>query len=113
MKRLVMITLSTLILSGFAAPTLAGELTAINSKTARQVNQISPFALVTGGYQGYFKDQGIPAGSRFISKIRTNRIKAEDLVKSAIARGRLSKDTLNDRAYLSHVRSLMDDLDRN
>lgn len=112
MKRLLMITLSTLILSGLAAPTLADELTAINSSSARKVNEISPFALVTGGYQGYFSDQGIPSSSRFTTAIRANKIQAEDLVKSAISRGRLSEDTLNNRAYLNHVRSLMESLDR-
>ena len=113
MKRLVTITLSTLLISGFAAPTLAGELTAINSNTVGGISEISPFALVMGGYQGYLKDQGIPSSSRFLTGIRANKIKAEDLVKGAIAKGRLAENTLNDRVYLSHVRSLMNDLDRN
>ena len=40
-------------------------------------------------------------------------IQARDLVEAAIAQRRLSADTLEDKAYLSHVGFILDNLDKN
>ena len=122
MKRLIISTLSLLALSTLAAPAFAGEISfkksnrniiAANTVTQRQTTDITPFNLVTGGYQGRFTNQGIPSGGAFISQTRSDRIEAEDLVQAAIASDRLSADTINDAKYLSSVDSLLENLDRN
>ena len=119
MKRLIISALSALTLTTLVAPAIASEATASaqnlnrNVVASRNIIEITPFNLVTGGFQGRFTNQGIPAGGIFLSQIRTNRIEAEDLVKAAIASNRLSEDTLQDRAYLNHVEDLLENLDRN
>ena len=113
MKRLVISTLSALALSSLVAPAFASEIAVAKSKTASNINEITPFALVSGSYQGRFTNQGIPAFHAFLRAVRTDRIEAEDLVQSAIAAGRLSEDTLNDSSYLNSVDALLDGLDKN
>ncbi len=106
-------TLSALSTSIFAVPVLANDIVRVNSFTPNNLVKISPFNLVTGGYQGLFKAQGIPSSASFVMGIRNNKITAEDLVKSAIAQGRLSEDTIDDTSYLNEVQFVMDGLDRN
>ncbi|MDJ0742894.1 MAG: hypothetical protein QNJ32_05975 [Xenococcaceae cyanobacterium MO_167.B27] len=92
---------------------MANEIVRLNYVSRRNIVEITPFNLVTGSYQGMFKYQGIPSSASFITAILANRIDAEDLVRSAIAKGRLSEDTLNDTSYLNRVESLMNGLDKN
>lgn len=110
MKRFLIGTLSTLLLSSLTLPVLAENI-AISSSEARNITEISPFNLVTGAYQGRFENQGIPSSGMFLSKIRSNKIEAEDLVKSAISAGRLSANTINDLSYIHSVETLMNTLD--
>ncbi len=107
MRHLIISTLSAIALSSIVAPAFANEVV-----SPRKINQISPFSLITSGFQGRLKPHGIPGGTIFLSKIRSNRIGAKDLVQSAISSGRLSEDTLNDTEYLSQVDSLLNSLDR-
>ena len=113
MKRLVISTLSALALSSLVAPAFASEIAIAKGKTNSNINEITPFNLVSGSYQGRFTNQGIPAFHAFLQAVRTERIEAEDLVQSAIAAGRLSENTLNDSSYLNAVDALLDDLDKN
>ena len=113
MKRLVISTLSALALSSLVAPAFASEIAAVNRNNTRNINEITPFNLVSGSYQGRFANQGIPSFHAFLQAIRTDRIEAEDLVQSAIAAGRLSEETLNDSSYLNSVDALLDGLDKN
>ena len=71
------------------------------------------------GYQGYFTNQGIPSNGAFARAVHTGRVSAEDLVQGAIseagtqsviAQGRLSPETINDRAYLNSVESHLNTL---
>ena len=111
MKRILIGTLSTILLSSLAFPALADQVT-LSSREARNIVEISPFDLVTGAYQGRFEDQGIPSSAVFLAKIRSNKIEAEDLVRSAISAGRLSENTLYDRDYLNSVETMMNNLDK-
>ena len=119
MKRLIVSALSALTLTTLVAPVIASESTASAQNpnrsvvASRTIVEITPFNLVTGGFQGRFANQGIPGGVLFVTKVRTKRIEAEDLVKAAIASNRLSEDTLQDKSYLNHVEDLLDNLDRN
>lgn len=107
MKRLFIATLSTLVLAA-AAPSYAQEISAANQNTNPDSVQITPFNLVYHGYQGYFLEQGIPSNGAFSSAVDAREIKAIDLVKSAIAHGRLSQDTLNNTEYIEAVQSQLD-----
>ena len=113
MKRLVISTLSALAFSSLVTPAFASEIAAAKGKTASNINEITPFNLVSGSYQGRFEAQGIPSYHSFLQAIRTDKIEAEDLVQSAIAAGRLSEDTLTDSSYLNSVDDLLDNLDKN
>ena len=120
MKRFIISTLSLIALSSFVTPAFAGEISskksnknlmAASSVTQRQTKDITPFNLVTGSYQGRFRNQGIPSSAVFQHQVNSDRIKAEDLVKAAIASNRLGEETLQDRQYLSSVNALLRTLD--
>ena len=117
MKRLIISALSALTLTTLVAPAIASEAYEQNLNrnvvASRNIVEITPFNLVSGGFQGRFTNQGIPGGALFITKIKTRRIKAEDLVEAAISANRLSEDTLQDKAYLHNVEDLLESLDRN
>jgi hypothetical protein len=112
MKRLFIAALSTLTVAA-AIPAQAQEMTAYNQNMTRNIEQVTPFNLVQHGYQGYFSEQGIPSNGAFLSAARTGKIKAEDLVKGGIARGRLTPSALSDRSYLNSVQNQLDTLNRN
>ena len=113
MKRFSIIAISMIAALGISSPLLAQEEVTINSQEARNIVEINPYNLVTASYQGRFVDQGIPSGARFIAAVKANQIQAQDLVKTAISKGRLSESTLNDQSYLRHVKSIMNNLDKN
>ena len=113
MKRLLIGTLSTVALFTLAVPALGNDLVRVNSWSTRNIVKISPFNLVSGGYQGLFKEQGIPSSGSFVTSVRANKITAEDLIESAIAKGRLPESTLEDDAYINEVEFLLDGLDKN
>ena len=111
MKRLILSTLTTIAISGFATPTLANEIAAKSQSSITSINKITPFALVSSAYQGRFSNQGIPANGVFFSRVSTNKITAEDLVEAAIANRRLDADTLQDSSYLNSVDQLLESLE--
>ncbi|MGL5831809.1 MAG: hypothetical protein ACRC1Z_01075 [Waterburya sp.] len=111
MQRLLIAILSTLVLAAAAAPTYAQEIPATSLQTNSNLVEITPFNLVKRSYRGNFKPE-IPSYGVFRSAVRAGKIKALDLVKSAIAAGRLSEDKLNDKSYLSAVQTELDNLSR-
>jgi hypothetical protein len=111
MKRLLVTGLSTLAIIA-AAPVYAQQIAATNQNMGHSIVKVTPVNLVQHGYQGYFSEQGIPSGGAFLNAVRTKKIHAEDLVKGAIARGRLSQETLNDRSYLHAVQIQLSTLNR-
>lgn len=110
MQRLLIAILSTLVLAA-AAPTYAQEIAATSLQANSNLGEITPFNLVEESYQGNFKPE-IPSYETFNNAVRTGKIKAIDLVKSAIAAGRLSEAKLNDKGYLGAVQTELDNLDR-
>ena len=112
MKRFSIIAISAIATWGLAIPLSAQSVVALNAQEMSQTNEITPYGLVMAGYQGQLSKQGIPSGSRFITATRLNKIEAEDLVQSAIAAGRLSETTLNDRSYLYRVEMIVKHLAR-
>lgn len=113
MKRNVFASIGVFIFLGVAAvPTIAEEITAVDRTSLADNTRITPFSLVINGYQGYFADRGIPSNGAFQWAVHFKRVDAETLVKSAIAKGRLSSDTLNDQSYLRKVQLMLDRIDR-
>ncbi len=112
MRRSSVLALSIMLALGSASSLMAKEVT-INTEEARKIVEITPYDLVTASYQGRFTDDGIPSGGRFFGAVRANKIQAEDLVETAIARGRLPQNAIEDRSYLRNVRFILDNLDKN
>ncbi|NEO13486.1 MAG: hypothetical protein F6K59_05540 [Moorea sp. SIO3F7] len=112
MKGIVLGSLGTLLIATATTPVLASEIAANSTTSRNNIVEVKPFNLVYLGYQGYFAEQGIPSNAGFITAVKTKRITAKDLVASAIKRGRLSPETINDYTYLAHVNSQLSNLDR-
>lgn len=112
MKRSFMTVLSILTIAA-TIPAQAQETTVYNQNINRDIEQITPFNLVQQSYQGFFKAQGIPNHSAFISEVISGNIKAEDLVKIAVDRGRLTPETLSDRSYIYSVQNQLDSFRNN
>lgn len=110
-KSLLISTLSAIAVSVLASPASAEEVMAFNQTIPLNAPEFSPFSLVAAGYQGRLIKQGIPADDAFLTAIRSNKIEARDLVKSAIASGQLSTDILNNQDYLDSVALLLNDLE--
>ena len=111
MKRLLLSSLGTLLIATATTPAFANEVAVKPTVNSNNIVEVQPFNLVYLAYQGYFTEQGIPSNGRFTHAIKTRRITAKDLVASAIARGRLSPETINDSSYLAHVESQLHNLD--
>jgi hypothetical protein len=69
------------------------------------LSQITPFNLTYMAYQGYFKDQGIPAADGLIDAIGSKEIVAQDLIRAAVKIDRLPIQTLDDRNYIYSLES--------
>lgn len=126
MNRLFTTALSTLSLIAIASPTFAVDVVGnttrvqdLNNQIAMQkssltstttINQISPVNLVQISYQGFLENQGIPSGGKFVFSVNQGKIDAQTLVKSGIAKGRLSPQTLTDNGYLNTVQTELDSL---
>ncbi|NJM89496.1 MAG: hypothetical protein HC847_22400 [Hydrococcus sp. RU_2_2] len=74
-----------------------------NINLRNQVENTRPFNLVHLGYQGYFQDDGIPSNGAFRTAIKHRLVTAETLIESAIKKGRLSPDALNNQDYVDAV----------
>ncbi|MCU0532774.1 MAG: hypothetical protein MUD14_02625 [Hydrococcus sp. Prado102] len=96
MKRILLSSLSILVLSGAVAPIAEA-----------QSKQTSLFNIVHLARKGFFQEQNIPSHSAFCSAVASKRVRAKDVVKAAIANDRLSPESLDDKAYLKRVESKM------
>ena len=75
---------------------------------SNQGNQLSPVNLVHIAFQGFLEDQGIKSGSAFLYSVTIGDVTAETLVQSAIDKGRLSPETINDEGYINIVQDQLD-----
>lgn len=112
MKRLIVGSLTVLLLAVATAPVVNAQETALNSTTlnSNARNQIAPFNLVSLAYQGNFKTQGIPGSGSLVAAYQIGRVSAEDLVKSAVAANILSPSVLKNRGYLNAVDTQLSNL---
>ncbi|HEY9849095.1 MAG TPA: hypothetical protein V6D28_06535 [Leptolyngbyaceae cyanobacterium] len=111
MKRLIIGSLSFLLLSTAIAPVIRAETQAINSATLNQTlelaKQLTPFELVYLANQGYLSEQGIPSSMGLISAYQMGTVRAEKLVEAAIKANKLSPQLATDRGYLNTVEFLL------
>lgn len=126
MKPLLIVILSTLALWTVAVPTNAQNGSTNRQSTPKTENtdtnetfgsestptaeNVEPVTLVQLAYQGYFADQGIPSHAALKTAIASGKVDAETLVRSAISKGRLSANTINDDGYLNIVRTQLENL---
>lgn len=111
MKSFVLGTLGTLLITTATTPALAEKTSSNPTTNHTNITEVQPFNLVYLAYQGYFTGQGIPSNGAFTHAVKIEKITATDLVESAIARGRLSPETLNDSSYLASVEAQLFNID--
>ncbi len=115
MKRFILATLSTVLLSTAIAPMVQAQVTPeappANAETLGMA--VTPFNLVYLAYQGFFESEGIPKFNGLTTSYRQGDVTAESLVKVAITMRRLVPDTVNNRAYLAAVKHQLDALTMN
>ncbi|MGV2831758.1 hypothetical protein [Myxosarcina sp. GI1(2024)] len=99
MKSFLYASLSTLVLC-----------LSLSTQAKADALQTTPFNLVNLARHGYFQEHNIPSYSRLYSAVRARKIKAEDIVKAAIAKRRLSPETLKDKGYLRTVKFMLNRL---
>lgn len=106
MRKLVFTGLGALV---FAASTLclASSVSASEIVAVRKSYRITPYDLVSRGYQGYFKPQGIPSASVFQRQARSGRLTAVELIQAGITAGRLTEDALEDFSYVQAVKNVL------
>lgn len=112
MKRFTIAGLSILCLSLAATTSVNAENrvqhlmkseTVISRNITTAKTAITPFELVSHGYQGTYRMQGIPGFSTFLSDASSKKITARDLVQAGIITNQLASETLNDLKYLQAV----------
>ncbi|MFP4132705.1 MAG: hypothetical protein ACLFQP_08705 [Halothece sp.] len=74
------------------------------------IRETEAFNLVSSGYRGDFKEQGIPAYAQFEQAYIAGNLDAEKLVNSAIEAGDLSSEAIEDEAYLNAITAHLDAL---
>ncbi len=107
MKHSIIGRLSAADLTTIALPTIASEEVVFNPNVSNNretvAKKLAPATLVQLAYQGYFKEVGIPGHGGFVRSIISGKLDAETLVASAISKGRVSSDALNDQNYLNII----------
>ncbi|AFZ54639.1 hypothetical protein [Cyanobacterium aponinum] len=112
MKNLISSVIYTSMLILMVNPSYANDL-AMKSQNSRFIGyETNPHNLVDLGYQGYFKDSGIPSAGLFLHQVNTGKITAQKLVQIGIDNGRLSADKINDDSYINSVASYLRQLNQ-
>jgi hypothetical protein len=112
MKRFTIAGLSILCLSLAATTSVKAENrveqlmkseTVISRNITTAEIAITPFELVSRGYQGTYRMQGIPGFSTFLNDASNKKITARDLVKAGVIANQLTSEALNNPKYLQAV----------
>lgn len=102
LKRFVLVGLSPILFAGAAAPP---------SLARTGPYGVNPFGLVNLARNGTFNDRGVPGFGRLSAAHQAGRITAADVIRAAIADGRLLPEALNDSRYMRSVEQHLRDLD--
>ena len=104
MKRLIISSLSLLLLSATTAPVVQAQTTAVVTPTIKnRAYQLQPFNLVNLAYQGQLRQYGIPSYAALIAAYNSGRIDAATLVQQAVKANRVPAPVLADQRYLNAV----------
>ncbi|GAB4187861.1 MAG: hypothetical protein Fur006_28010 [Coleofasciculaceae cyanobacterium] len=114
MNRLILGSLSVLLLSTTTVPDVKAEVTTTPMAQAPVATEpmperiatrmaVTPFNLVFLAFHGFFEKEGIPSSMSLVSAYVRGKVTANDLVKIAIAMNRLPSSTLNNRNYINQV----------
>jgi hypothetical protein len=115
MKHLFSMTAFAFVTSTVMIPAVNAQIST-NSRTRNNPyiqgieQQITPFNLVGGAYQGLFQEQGIPKYGTLISAYIEGKVTPEDIVQAAIRANRLQATALQDKGYLNAVKTYLDGL---
>ena len=74
---------------------------------ARRSLEITPYDLVSSGYQGYYESQGIPSAQAFLIGAQTGKVTATNLIEAGIAMGRLAENKLDDQSFVRAVQNIL------
>ncbi|WP_107667785.1 hypothetical protein [Cyanothece sp. BG0011] len=111
MKHLILGGLSSALLATIVTPVMASEeVAAVSNYRNQATSNLLATTLVELAYQGYFSDLGIPGHLGFIHGVAANKIDAETLIESAIAKGRLNNNALSNQEYISVVDTALHDV---
>ncbi|WP_019499973.1 hypothetical protein [Pseudanabaena sp. PCC 6802] len=106
MQRLLLSSLSVLVLLASAVPTVNAQTIGANPSiryVAMSSPELKPFNLVFLAYQGYFEKSGIASSGQFTSDLRSGKVTAKSLVQAAVNENKLPAQTLEDEEYLGSV----------
>lgn len=120
MKRLILSSLSLLLLSTIAAPAVKAQPTRAYDPSPQRMTkanmEITPFQLVFLAYQGFLENAGIPKAEQLLSEYDLGRITAKKLVQAGVNLNKLPANRLQDKAYITYVdeqmQALAEDGDR-
>lgn len=116
MRHLTLGSLTSLFLILGVTPVAMAETTAVpekldqNSQQYSSIRDTEAFNLVSSGYRGDLKEEGIPAYAQFEQAYLAGEINAERLVESAIKAGVLSSEAIEDEDYLNAITLHLDAL---
>jgi hypothetical protein len=74
---------------------------------------VTPYNLVFLAYQGFLSGEGIPSAMSLIRAYRQQEISAQDLTQAAVKMNRLPATALQDKGFLSDVKTQLDSLIHN
>ncbi len=115
MRHLALGSLTSLFLILGVTPVALAEATPTPEKVDQNsqynsVRDTEAFNLVSSGYRGDLKEQGIPAYAQFEQAYIAGNLDAETLVNSAIAAGKLSSEAIEDEAFIHAITLQLDAL---
>ncbi|AFY78023.1 hypothetical protein Ple7327_2753 [Pleurocapsa sp. PCC 7327] len=116
MRRVLVVTLSVLMLSAFSATIAQAEGNTANPATTNPeqptTSSLSPNDLFSLAYRGAFRVQGIPGYPALACAYVTRQVTARDLIRVAIDVKKLPPATLSDTRYLNVVDTKLANLSR-
>ncbi|ELR96820.1 hypothetical protein [Gloeocapsa sp. PCC 73106] len=113
MKRLIIGTIATVVLSSLSAVGFASVIT-VNPHILAQTppsEETQPNDLVALAREGYFEPQGIPSGVLLSQAVKAGKVTAQSLIEAAISAGRVPSETKDDAAYVTAVENALNTLD--
>lgn len=108
MKRLILSSLSTMLLTGTVAPVALAQtdpntLNDIRIFNYEDLRMTEAFNLVSLAYRGQLEDEGIEGYGILIQNYRTGYVTVEDLIRAGVEEGYLTEATLSDEDYVNAV----------